>query len=127
MSNIFKVGSVVVILQGRQAGKKAVVISLNAGHVLVAGMNTFPKAVLPSHTVKQAEKRSKFTTFVKSYNPKHLMPTRYTHKHTLQQQVKTDMLKDKAQKEKAVKKIQEAFESDFLGGSDSWLFKKLPF
>lgn len=81
-----KTGKVVVILAGRHAGKKAIVVKTNDeggqgrefGHCLVAGIERYPLPVTKSMSQKKILKRSKVKPFVKLVNYQHLMPTRYT-------------------------------------------------
>lgn len=44
MTAIYKVGSVCIVLQGRYAGKKGIVVNVSEKEgVLVAGMETYPR------------------------------------------------------------------------------------
>ena len=78
--SIFKPNTICLVLQGRHAGKKVVVVESHDNIVTVVGMNTFPKAIRKDMTPKQAERRSKFGTFIKVFHARHLMPTRYQYK-----------------------------------------------
>lgn len=76
MPKIFKPGKVCVILQGRHAGKKVVVIQqYDDGnrerafpHVLVAGIERYPLKVTKSMGAKKLAKRSKVKPFIKVRN-----------------------------------------------------------
>ena len=86
MGKIIKVGKVVVILQGRFAGRKAVVVKMfddgtserRFGHALVAGVDRLPRRVTRSMTKKTILNRSKVKPFVRFVNYTHIMPTRYS-------------------------------------------------
>ena len=85
MGKFIKSGRVVILLNGRMAGKKAVVVktfdegSKNRafGHALVAGVQKSPLKVTKAMGKKKVQKRQKCKTFVKYVNYNHLMPTRY--------------------------------------------------
>merc|ERR1711994_172201 len=81
MGKIMKSGKVVLVLSGRYAGRKAVIIKPNDegtsdkpfGHALIAGVDQYPRKV-----TKKIGKRSKIKPFLKVINYNHMMPTRYT-------------------------------------------------
>src|SRR5690606_16255700 len=80
-----KTGKVVIILSGRYAGKKAIVVQTfdgnkkrNFGHCLVAGIARAPLKVTKSMSKKKILRRSRSKVFVKYINYTHIMPTRYT-------------------------------------------------
>ena len=85
MGKFLKQGRVVIVLRGRFAGRKAVIVksfdegagSRKFGHCLVAGIDIAPKKVTRSMSEKQVKKRSTIRPFVKAINYNHLMPTRY--------------------------------------------------
>lgn len=80
-----KTGKVVLLLQGRQAGHKAVVVAAHDDgtkerpypHALVAGIERPPRKITKSMSKNKVAKRSKVKVFVKAVNYNHLMPTRY--------------------------------------------------
>lgn len=75
-----------IILAGRYAGRKAVVVKASDdgsdkkrfGHAIVAGIDRYPRKVVKAMGAKKIEKRSKIKPFVKIMNLAHVMPTRYT-------------------------------------------------
>merc|ERR1712130_529291 len=85
MPKIYKPGKVAVVLQGRHAGKKVVVIKPheegNKEHpypfVIAAGIERYPRKVTRSMSSKKLSKRSKIKPFIKAINYTHLFPTRY--------------------------------------------------
>ena len=79
-----KTGKVVVLLNGRYAGKKAVIVksfdgtkSRRYGHCLVAGVRRSPRRVTKSMTNKEILRRTSMRPFVKVINWNHMMPTRF--------------------------------------------------
>merc|ERR1719273_1806656 len=81
-----KSGKVVLVLSGRYAGRKAVIIKPNDegtsdkpfGHALIAGVDRYPRKVTKRMGKKKIGKRSKIKPFLKLINYNHLMPTRYS-------------------------------------------------
>jgi large subunit ribosomal protein L27e len=81
-----KNGRVVIVLRGKYAGRKAIVVKStdkvqgsgrNFGRALVAGIDKYPRRTLMKHTKKQISQRLSTTAFVKEINYNHLFPTRY--------------------------------------------------
>merc|ERR1719231_1716388 len=85
MGKFIKAGRVVVLLTGRYAGKKAIVVKpyddgskgRNFGHCLVAGVDKAPLKVTKAMSKKKISKRQRVKPFVKYVNYNHMMPTRY--------------------------------------------------
>ncbi|KAF5392862.1 hypothetical protein D9757_000982 [Collybiopsis confluens] len=85
MVKVYKPGKVAIVLQGRQAGKKVVVIKqLDEGtkdrpypHAIVAGIERYPRKVTRRMGQKKLATRSKVKPFIKVLNYSHLFPTRY--------------------------------------------------
>lgn len=80
-----KQGKVVLMLNGRYAGHKAVVVkNFDEGtssrpypHAIVAGIDRYPLKITRAMSKKKAAKRSKIKPFVKAVNYNHFMPTRF--------------------------------------------------
>ena len=79
-----KTGKVVVLLNGRYAGKKAVIVksfdgtkTRHYGHCLVAGVRRCPRRITKSMTKKEILRRTSMRPFVKVINWNHMMPTRF--------------------------------------------------
>merc|ERR1711997_880245 len=78
MGKIMKSGKVVLLLSGRYAGRKAVIVKSyddgtgdrQYGHALVIGMERYPRPV--------TKNMSKIKPFIKVANYNHMMPTRYS-------------------------------------------------
>jgi len=86
MGKFIKPGKIVVILQGRQAGKKAIVVknydegtsARRFGHCLVAGVQRPPKKIKRKMSKKKITKKLRIKPFVQYINYQHIMPTRYS-------------------------------------------------
>lgn len=127
MPKIYKPGKVAVVLQGRQAGKKVVVIKqYDEGtkerpyaHVLVAGIERYPLKVTKSMGAKKLAKRSKVKPFIKAINYSHLMPTRYALElESLKGVVSNDTFKEVSLRESAKKDVKKLFEERYQSGKN---------
>lgn len=85
MVRFIKPGRVVIVLSGRYAGKKAVVVKCydegtkerKFPHCLVAGVKKAPLFITQKMNEKKQERRTRIGTFVKFVNYQHILPTRY--------------------------------------------------
>ena len=85
LSCSLKAGKVVIVLNGRMAGKKGLIVKTfdegtdgrKYGHAIVAGIARAPLKVKKSMSEKKVEKRSRVKPFLKLVNFNHLMPTRF--------------------------------------------------
>ncbi|KAI9023313.1 ribosomal L27e protein family-domain-containing protein [Hyaloraphidium curvatum] len=135
MPKFIKNSKVVLILHGRYAGKKAVIVkNLDDGsndrqypHAIVAGIARYPLKVHKRMSQKKVAKRSRVKPFIKVVNYNHLMPTRYTLDLAdgLRQIVTTEALMDETKRVEARKAVKKAFEERYVSGKNSWFFKKL--
>lgn len=84
MGRIMKPGKVVVVLSGRFAGKKGIVVKnyddgsndRPYGHALVMGIDRYPLKITKNMGKKRVAKRTRIKPFVRVLNYNHLMPTR---------------------------------------------------
>jgi large subunit ribosomal protein L27e len=129
-------GKVVVLLRGRYAGKKAVVVrafdngtdSRQFGHALVAGINKYPLKVSSGMAKKKIAKRSRIKPFVKVINYNHVMPTRYGLDVDLKKTVTAENVYGDSANRRAVRKaVKKAFEDRYKTGKNKWFFSKLRF
>ena len=131
---IIKSGKVVIVLGGRFAGRKGVVVKTyddgtperKFGHAIgtsfyllpcprpdcrlpVAGVDRYPRKVTRAMSKEKIAKRSKVKPFLKYVNYSHLMPTRYVVDLDLKKIVEENGLKadNRAEAKKAVKKVFE--------------------
>ena len=85
MKKFLKPGRVVIMLTGKYAGKKAVILkvyyegskSRKFGHVLLAGISKYPRKVTKRMSEERVARRIRIKPFVKYVNFNHFMPTRY--------------------------------------------------
>ncbi|XVF71162.1 hypothetical protein PTKIN_Ptkin12aG0014200 [Pterospermum kingtungense] len=135
MVKFLKPNKAVIVLQGRYAGRKAVIVKSfddgtrdrPYGHCLVAGIKKYPSKVIRKDSAKKTAKKSRVKCFVKVVNYQHLMPTRYTLDVDLKDVVTADALQTKDKKVVACKSTKERFEERFKTGKNRWFFTKLRF
>ncbi|KAK9895961.1 putative 60S large subunit ribosomal protein L27 [Cystobasidium minutum MCA 4210] len=136
MPKIIKPGKVCIILAGRHAGKKAVILQgkeegsklRNYPYAIVAGVDRYPRKVTKRMGAKKVAKRSKVKPFVQAVNYNHLMPTRYALElESLKGSVTDETLREDSQKLDAKKNIKKVFESKYTTGANKWFFQPLRF
>ncbi|XP_044949999.1 60S ribosomal protein L27-like [Hordeum vulgare subsp. vulgare] len=135
MVTFLKPGKAVILLQGRYAGKKVVIVRVFEertrdrpyGHCLVAGLAKYPKKVIRKDSDKKTTKKSRVKVFLKLINFTHLMPTRYTLDVDLEEVVSgaPDSLTTKDKKLTAAKSTKAKLEERFKTGKNRWFFTKL--
>eukprot|EP01006_Ploeotia_vitrea_P036441 TRINITY_DN66017_c9_g6_i1.p2 TRINITY_DN66017_c9_g6~~TRINITY_DN66017_c9_g6_i1.p2 ORF type:complete len:141 (+),score=93.18 TRINITY_DN66017_c9_g6_i1:80-502(+) len=136
-----KTGKVVIVLAGRFAGKKAIVVKVyNDGtrerqfsHCLVAGIDSYPLKVTKSMGKKKIEKRSRIKPFVQYVNFNHIMPTRYSVDISVKDAVTPSAMKKLDSRKEARKQIKQIFEKRYLHDREKnsngvqFFFRKLRF
>jgi large subunit ribosomal protein L27e len=139
-------GKVVIVLQGRHAGKKAVVVKTfddgnsdrRFSHCLIAGLARNPRKVTKAMPKEKAEKRSKqMKPFVKYVNVRHIFPTRYVVDLDLKKAVDEADLVDPERKVDVKKNLKKLFYDRYLNQKEvtsekkaqgsSYFFQKLRF
>merc|ERR1712142_653142 len=110
MVKIFKPGRVIIMLRGRQTGKKGIVVKTNEDgtrdrpfeHALVVGIDRYPRRDLKGWSKRKINKRSSIKPFIRVINLKHLMPTRYTTTDIVfnKEKVNKEVLKDAGRRAK---------------------------
>merc|ERR1712216_835480 len=146
MGKFLKDGKIVVCLQGRYAGKKAVILKTNDdggkerpyGHGRCRRCRQGAIAHHQGHV--QAYRKDEeacaaplpVKTFVKIVNYTHVMPTRYSVENTMVKVLKghltADTFTDQAAKKKFLKSARGVFENKYKERDGSrWLFEKLRF
>jgi large subunit ribosomal protein L27e len=132
-----KPGKVVVVLQGKYAGRKAVIVQnydsgtqeRPYGHCVIAGIDKYPRKVTRKMSEKKVKRRSKVRAFLRVVNYNHIMPTRYTLdladalKKVVPEEARTNLTSRK----KAQKKVQQLLKERYLTGKNRWFFRKLRF
>merc|ERR1712168_976184 len=132
MVKVYKAGRVVIVLSGRFAGKKAIVLKSNDEgtqdrpyeHALIAGIERYPRPVTRKMSAKKIERRCRIKPFFKNINLKHLMPTRYSvadlpFDRTL---VNKEASKDTVKKNRARVHVKNIFEQRYQSGKNRWFF-----
>ncbi|CAH1710932.1 60S ribosomal protein L27 [Sipha flava] len=135
MGKIMKSGKIVLVLSGRYAGRKAVIMKTydegtaerQYGHALVAGIDRYPRKVTKRMSQEKLKKRSKIKPFLKVLNYNHLMPTRYSVQDVTVDKVSPKDLKDPMIKKKYRFQTRVKFEEKFKSGKNKWFFQKLRF
>merc|ERR1711928_248627 len=119
MVKFMKPGKVVIVLAGRYAGRKAIIVKQQDdgtqdrgyGHALVAGIDRYPLKVTKKMGKKKMAKRSKIKPFVKVINFNHMMPTRYSIDVVMDKAlVNKDCFRDPALRKKARKEVKDKLE-----------------
>merc|ERR1711977_591508 len=123
MGKFMKSGKVVLVLGGKYAGRKAIIVKncddgtqdRPYGHALVAGIDKYPRKVTKPMGKKKVAKRSKIKPFLKVVNYNHLMPTRYSVDVALNKSiVNKDVLKDGAKRARARTEIKQNLKKDTM-------------
>ncbi|XP_076955155.1 large ribosomal subunit protein eL27x-like [Bidens hawaiensis] len=135
MVKFLKPNKAVVVLNGRFAGRKAVIVrqfddgtrDRPYGHCLVAGISKYPKKVIRKDSAKKTTKKSRVKAFIKLVNYNHIMPTRYTLDVDLKDVVTVDALQSRDKKVTTCKETKARFEERFKTGKNRWFFSKLRF
>merc|ERR1712121_39225 len=136
MGKFMKQGKVVLVLGGRYAGRKALIVkSYDDGttdkpysHALVAGVDRHPRKVTKRMGKKKIKQRSKVKPFIRVLNYNHLMPTRHSLDIVLNKEaVNKEAFKDPALKRKARHEAKMKFEERYKSGKNKWFFQKLRF
>jgi large subunit ribosomal protein L27e len=145
-----KSGRVVILLAGRRAGKKAVIVkNFDEGkkgrhfpHALVAGVERAPLKVTKRMSDKKVQRRTKVTPFVKIVNYNHILPTRFTvtgefasQGSELKSIVSEDKIANAAARKELKKQVKSIFTeryqkpdpSNEKQGAVDFFFKKLRF
>lgn len=129
-----KPGKVVIVTSGRFAGKKGVIVqntdSKNKerpyGHSVLAGIKKYPRKVIRGMSKRRILRRSTVGTFLRVFNHKHFLPTRYNMDLSKELRGKINM-SDAAKKSQARKLIKKLFQARYNSGSNRWFFQKLRF
>ncbi|KAI9358556.1 ribosomal L27e protein family-domain-containing protein [Zopfochytrium polystomum] len=135
MVKFLKTGKVVLILSGRYAGKKAVIVKnfddgtkeRPYGHAIVAGVERYPRKITKKMRPKKVAKRSKVKPFVKSVNYNHILPTRYNLDLDLKSVVTVDAMREVTQRKAAKRAVKKVLQERFNSGKNKWFFQKLRF
>lgn len=132
-SHFTEAGKVVILLAGRHAGKKAVVVKTfddgnsdkRFAHCLVAGLARQPRKVTKAMSKKKVEKRTKtMKPFVKYVNMRHIFPTRYVVDIDLKKAVDEGDLVEPEKKVEVKKNLKKIFYDRYINQKDVTSEKK---
>ncbi|KAJ8602731.1 hypothetical protein CTAYLR_003795 [Chrysophaeum taylorii] len=142
---IIKSGKVVIVLSGRFAGRKGVVVKTfddgtpdrKFGYAIVAGIDRYPRKVTRGMSKEKIAKRTKMKPFLKNINYSHLMPTRYVVDLDLKKIIEEYKEGKTESKQEARKAIKKVFEERYLNQTTvkkekkatgvSYFYKKMAF
>jgi len=133
MTKFMKPNKVVLVLSGRYAGRKAIIVKnhdegsndRHYGHALVAGIDRYPRKVTKTMSKANLKRRTKIKTFVKVINYQHLMPTRYSVDVNVDKSiVNKEAVKDPSSKKKATREVKAKLEERYKLGKNKWFFQK---
>ncbi|GFE55125.1 ribosomal protein protein [Babesia ovis] len=120
MVKLMKPGRVVIVLAGRRAGRKGVIVQCNENptkrrpyaNCLVAGIDKYPLKVTRNMSKEKVKKRLRIKPFVKYINLNHLMPTRYVVTGRLDPKVLVNdgQMESQATRKEARKALKAVFE-----------------
>lgn len=136
MPKFIKPGKVVIVLNGRFAGRKAVVVkNFDEGtkerpyaHALVTGVEKYPYKVTKDMARNKLVKRSNLKPFSKIVNYSHIMPTRYGLDIDFKNVVSSETVYgDAAKRKETKKKVKKLLRERYLQGKNKWFFTKLRF
>ncbi|WKX89063.1 hypothetical protein Q1695_008594 [Nippostrongylus brasiliensis] len=136
MGKIMKPGKVVLVLRGKYAGRKALVVKAQDEggadrtypHAIIAGIDKYPLKVTKTMGKKKQEKRNKLKPFVKVVSYSHLLPTRYSVDVAFDKaNINKESLRIPKKKRCALAEIKSKFEERYKTGKNKWFFTKLRF
>ena len=128
---IIKPGLVCIVLQGRHAGKKAVIVealphSEKGSYAIVAGIAALPRRITNSMSDEEAVRRGTVRSFVKCMNVNHLMPTSCRLENNYKDFISTQTVADVTKRREIIETINKDFQKRILEHKDTWFFTKLP-
>lgn len=118
----------VLIIKGRHAGKKGVIIDDMASSkgrkvVTIAGLDKTPAPVSEDLTAKQKRRKSALRAFVKTMNIRHVIATRYTMENVFNGLEIRD-LSEVSERIEMVQEIEGMFKKAYEANPTHWVFKK---
>lgn len=134
-------GRLVILLNGRHAGKKAIVVAVypeptetrKYPHCVVLGIEKPPKKVTRDMPQEALVKRTQVKCFLKTVNFNHILLTRHVVKtdDDLFVKIKPDTvvnsLRDPAEKKAQLDQCSKILRQKYLNNKLTWLFKPLQF
>lgn len=133
-------GRFVILLNGRHAGMKAIVLAAypeptearKYPHAIVLGIEKLPRKLTKNMPQETLVKRTQIKCFIKTVNFNHLLLTRHVMKdEDFWKKVSVDQLvksmEDSQQKKAELDATTKVLRQKYLNGKMSWLFKPLKF
>jgi len=136
MPKFLKPGKVVIVLNGRYAGRKAVIVKnfddgngqhRPYGHALVAGIQRYPHKVTKKMSKYKITQNMKIKSFLKFVNYNHMMPTRYGLDIDFKNVIAPESVTDVPKRRKMRKQVKKLFQERYQQGKNKWFFTKLRF
>ena len=140
---LVKPGRCVILLNGRHAGKKAIVVAAypeptearKYPYCVVLGIEQAPKKLTKNMSQEQLVKRTQIKCFIKTVNYNHILLTRHLVKNetddlftkSIKPEEVVKSLNDAAEKKKQLEACAKALRQKYLNNKISWLFKPLQF
>jgi len=130
-----KSGKVVIVLKGKYAGKKAVIVKTfdeatdkkPYPHAIVVGIDRAPLEVTKGMSKKKIAQRSRIRPFIKAINYNHLLPTRYNLDNIDFKNIVSDESVLPSNRQKIKRKVKPILEESHLSGENKWFVSKLRF
>lgn len=125
---IFKPNMIVVLTNGRLAGKKAVVVGEIDEHtIVVAGVNRLPSPSEDYMPTWQKKKNEKFLTFIKKVNIHHVLATCFKADIGLPKMEAAEIIADLAAKKAANEETERCMRAAYEAKKAKFLFTALKF
>ena len=147
---LFRSGRVVLVLRGRFAGSKAIILTKSsdpdygkAKNFLIAGIKKVPAVITRKMSLKKIHKKSRLKIFIKKLNINHLFPTRFfidlnkTADKIVDAKINDykDFTEKKIEDKNLIREEKKIFSSFlknifldfFFSGKQNWFFEKLRF
>ncbi|EAX91439.1 ribosomal protein L27e, putative [Trichomonas vaginalis G3] len=138
--SLLQAGRFVVMLQGRHAGKKAVVLAAypegtedrKFPYAIVMGIEKYPKKVTKDMPTEVLVKKTQVKLFVKAVNFNHVMLTRHNVKDEdffkkISVEKVVAALKDAPAKKALLTEYASVLRQKYLNNKMAWFFKPLQF
>lgn len=126
---LLKPNTIVVVLKGRFAGKKGVVVSANEDgrKIMVAGIEKMPQPITDDMSECKKRRLSRMGAFIRNYNSRHLLATRYRGDVGLSAIDFSTAFENFESKKMAIDAVKKAFVNANKQKKAAWLFEKLVF
>lgn len=125
---IFKQNMIVLITNGRLAGKKAVIVKeLGSDMLLVAGITRIPSESADFLPTWQKRRNEKFVSFIKKINTKHVLATRYKSEIGLDKLSVDESLDNITSRATLNTEANKILKNAFDAKKSKWLFTQLKF